>query len=414
MPNLSQAHRVTPNHYHCDMASRYRQIAYYALFCMIPAIIYSKALITICYVIIVIAAIMIQVQKRTFSFNKSLAALCLIGISIVLSGINSDNTGQWWHHTVIKLPFLVIPFAFMVLRPISRDMIRTMHLILVVVLSISAAPPLLDILQNHQEILDRLSRGQPVSTPIEHVKYSMFMAYGVISALLWLVYYRSELSSSHVKCFGIGASFLFVVMHLLAVRTGLVIVYASLAFFAIHAAWIKQISRRQVAIAMIAAVIVMYLLSLTPMIQTKLGYMFYDWEQYAIDGGVNYSDSERMFSLQTGLEFFRDNLFLGTGIGDLYDSCFEIYRQQSRSDLVNYPHSQYIYQLAGTGLVGIILFIGGFLYPLTRKSNKYYYLLLALYINYALSFLVENSFERSISVAFFLVFVAMLLSSAED
>ena len=414
MPNLSQAHRLRPNHYHCDMASRYHQIACYALFCMIPAIIYSKALITICYVTIVFMAILVQAQKSRFSFDRHLAALSLIGFSIVLSGINSDNIGQWWHHTVIKLPFLMIPFTFMILKPISKDVIRNMHLILVLVLSISALPSLLDIIQHHQEILDRISRGQPIDTPIEHVKYSMFMAYGVISALLWLVHFRSDLSAPQVKIFWIGGLFLFIVMHLLAVRTGLVIVYASLMILGLHAAWIKKISGKTLSGALVAAVVGIFLLAQTPTIKTKLGYMFYDWEQYAIDGGINYSDSERLFSLKTGWQLFSDNLFLGTGIGDLYDSCHEVYRQQSRSAVVNYPHSQYIYQLAGTGVVGFVLFIGGFLYPLTRRHNKYFYLLVALYINYALSFVVENSFERSMSVAFFLTFAAMLLSSTKE
>lgn len=414
MPNLSQAHRVRPNHYHCDMASRYHQIAYYALYCMIPAIIYSKALITICYVTIVIMTVLLQIQKSRFTFNKYLAAVSLVGLSIVLSGINSSNVGQWWHHTVIKLPFLIIPFAFMILKPISKDVIRNMHLILVIVLSISALPSLLDIIQNHQVILDRISRGQPIGTPIEHVKYSMFMAYGVMSALIWLIHYRSDLSESQVKGFWIGGLFLFIVMHLLAVRTGLVIVYVSLMILGLHAAWIKKIPGKTLSAAVVAVAIGIFLLAQTPMIKTKLGYMFYDWEQYAIDGGINYSDSERLFSLKTGWHLFCDNYLLGTGIGDLYDSCHEVYRQQTRSAVINYPHSQYIYQLAGTGVIGFTLFIVGFLYPLTRRHNKYFYLLVALYINYALSFMVENSFERSMSVAFFLTFAAMLLSSTKE
>jgi len=396
------------------MASRYQQIAYYALTCMIPAIIYSKALITICYAIVAIMAIVIQIQESRFTFNKHLAVLSLVGLSIVISGLNSENIGQWWHHTVIKLPFLVMPFAFMILAPIPKKVIRNLHLVLVIVMSISALPPLLDILQNHEIILDRISRGQPIDTPIEHVKYSMFMAYGVISALIWNIYFQSDLSTRHIKCFWIGGAFLFIMMHLLAVRTGLVIVYVSLVLLGVHLAWNRKISLQKITAAMLAGVVSMFLLAQTPMIKTKLGYMFYDWEQYAINGGINYSDSERLFSLKTGWDLFSDNVLMGTGIGDLFDSCEGVYRQQSRSATINYPHSQYIYQLAGTGLIGFFLFIGGFLYPLTRKHNKLYFLLIALYVNYSLSFFVENSFERSMSVAFFIIFAAALLSNSDD
>ena len=404
---------MSPYHYHCDMASRYEQIAYYALYCMIPAIIYSRALITICYVIIAVMAILVQIRENRFSFNKYLAGLGLVGLSIVLSGINSDNIEQWWNHTVIKIPFLVMPLAFMILAPLPKEVIRNLHLILLVVLSISALPPLLDILQNHEVILDRISRGQPIDTPIEHVKYSMFLAYGIMSALIWTIYYRSELSTSQVKCFWIGGAFLFIMMHLLAVRTGLVILYASLIMLGVHVAWIRKISFQKVATAMVVGLVSIFLLIQTPMIKSKLGYMFYDWEQYASNGGANYSDSERLFSLKTGWELFSENVLLGTGIGDLFDSCEEVYQQQSRSAIINYPHSQFIYQLAGTGLIGFGLFIGGYLYPLIRRHNKFYFLLMALYLNYTLSFLVENSLERSMSVAFFIVFASVLLSSSD-
>ena len=395
------------------MASRYEQIAYYALYCMIPAIIYSRALITICYVIIAVMAILVQIRENRFSFNKYLAGLGLVGLSIVLSGINSDNIEQWWNHTVIKIPFLVMPLAFMILAPLPKEVIRNLHLILLVVLSISALPPLLDILQNHEVILDRISRGQPIDTPIEHVKYSMFLAYGIMSALIWTIYYRSELSTSQVKCFWIGGAFLYIMMHLLAVRTGLVILYASLFMLGVHVAWIRKIAFHKVAAAMVVGVVSVFLLIQTPMIKSKLGYMFYDWEQYANNGGANYSDSERLFSLKTGLALFSENVLLGTGIGDLFDSCEEVYQQQSRSAIINYPHSQFIYQLAGTGLIGFGLFIGGYLYPLIRRHNKFYFLLMTLYLNYTLSFLVENSLERSMSVAFFIVFASVLLSSSD-
>ena len=404
---------MSPYHYHCVMASRYEQIAYYALYCMIPAIIYSRALITICYVIIAVMAILVQIRENRFSFNKYLAGLGLVGLSIVLSGINSDNIEQWWNHTVIKIPFLVMPLAFMILAPIPKEVIRNLHLILLVVLSISALPPLLDILQNHEVILDRISRGQPIDTPIEHVKYSMFLAYGIMSALIWTIYYRSELSTSQVKCFWIGGAFLYIMMHLLAVRTGLVILYASLFMLGVHVAWIRKIAFHKVAAAMVVGVVSVFLLIQTPMIKSKLGYMFYDWEQYANNGGANYSDSERLFSLKTGLALFSENVLLGTGIGDLFDSCEEVYQQQSRSAIINYPHSQFIYQLAGTGLIGFGLFIGGYLYPLIRRHNKFYFLLMTLYLNYTLSFLVENSLERSMSVAFFIVFASVLLSSSD-
>jgi len=57
--------------------------------------------------------------------------------------------------------------------------------------------------------------------------------------------------------------------------------------------------------------------------------------------------------------------------------------------------------------------VAGFYVPLLSKKLKTQTgaLLVFLYLNYSISFLVENSLERSVSVAFFLIFALMLIKS---
>ena len=61
-----------------------------------------------------------------------------------------------------------------------------------------------------------------------------------------------------------------------------------------------------------------------------------------------------------------------------------------------------------------ILFLIGFYGPLFLKGAYKEILLLLLYTNYSLSFLVENSLERSFSLAFFLFFAMLILSSLKS
>ena len=108
------------------------------------------------------------------------------------------------------------------------------------------------------------------------------------------------------------------------------------------------------------------------------------------------------------------NPLIGVGYGDVLEEAHVYYDQTyKRQDLFKLPHSQYLLTLAGSGLLGFIIFMVGFFTPLLSKKlkTKTGTLLLLLYLNYSISFLVENSLERSVSVAFFLLFALLLLKA---
>ena len=399
------------------MHLRHDQVAMIALYTMPVAIMYSKALITLCYIIMAMAAIYRRIKYRSYVWNNGLGAMSLIGIAFLISGINSSNIDQWIHHCVIKLPFIIAPLTFMVLPRWSAHQILRIHLILLLVLLISIIPVLGDIFFNYHDFLDRLSVGQTVDSPIEHVKYSMFLSYGVVSGFIWITFYRDRLSRGIMWFVTFSIIFLFVISHLMAIRTGLVISYASLIICAVYFLLRAEMGIMKKVSMMLFALICMAPLIMTPMIQAKVAYMLYDWHMYVDNGGELYSDSERLFSIQVGLELWGQNLMLGTGIGDLLDMCTNIYMAQDRGGPVNYPHAQFFYLLAGTGLIGTLLFMVGFLYPLRVSQingNKLYLLLSAIYLNYSISFLVENSMERSISIAFFLTIALPLINSKSE
>ena len=396
------------------MPIRYNQIAIYALYMMIPAIIYSKALITICYVIIVLMGILSFITNRSAKWDAHLGALLLIGIPMVLSGINSANFDQWLHHVTIKLPFIIVPVSFMILPRVRGKVILRLHIFLLFVLTVSVMPILMDLALDFESVIDRISMGQPMNTPVEHVKYSMFISYAIVSGSIWSTVYRDQLTRETLWFVLATVIFLFVSLHLMAIRTGLIISYFSLGLLGVYYVMRIKISWRQKMIYGSLAFLLVFALFKTPMIQAKLGYMLYDWSLYKQNGGFHYSDSERLYSINVGFQLWKDHLFMGTGIGDLLASCDTLYLANGRTEILNYPHSQFIFMLAGTGIIGIIIFLLGYLYPLVRLPNKYRLLLIALYTNYTLSFLVENSLERSISVAFFILFVVPLIYQEPD
>ena len=133
--------------------------------------------------------------------------------------------------------------------------------------------------------------------------------------------------------------------------------------------------------------------------------MRYDLKMYMEGTGSFYADSDRLASIHVGWVIFRNNPVVGCGIGDLRDECSKFYAQlYDRTDRILLPHSQFLHVAASCGIIGIALFLLGFYGPFLFSHGFSIPYLFFLYLNYSISFLLENSLERSMSVAFFLFF----------
>ena len=132
----------------------------------------------------------------------------------------------------------------------------------------------------------------------------------------------------YVIAFGIGWMTLYI--HLLAVRTGLVIVYISVLALLIIRLY-KHFAVKELVIASTLLIgTAMALIKNIPTLQTRLSYMIYDWEMYREDKGTMYSDSDRIQSLKVGWHLFIQNPLIGVGIGDLRHAVNEEYLQKKR------------------------------------------------------------------------------------
>jgi len=132
--------------------------------------------------------------------------------------------------------------------------------------------------------------------------------------------------------------------------------------------------------------------------------MLYDYKMFKKGEGQNLSDSERLYSYQIGYEIFKDSPILGCGIGDLRKLCGEKFMSKYQMDVSKYPHNQYLFILAGSGILGLVLFLIGMCYPIFYFRKKQDSLFFAIWLIVIISFLVENTIERSYSISFFLLF----------
>ena len=133
--------------------------------------------------------------------------------------------------------------------------------------------------------------------------------------------------------------------------------------------------------------------------------MLWDLKMYNQGTGENYSDSGRIRSIKIGLEIVKEAPVLGVGFGDIREVCrlkyIEKYGHQADS---LFPHNQYITIFAASGIVGLLLFLFGIFQPVFHNLAYREPAFLGFSVILWLSFLVENTIERSYSIGLFLIF----------
>lgn len=322
---------------------------------------------------------------------------------------------DWFHHVKMKLPFLILPLAFFNLPAINKRTYHLLHYLFSVLLFLAAIPPLVNYLIHFNEFQEAIGQGKSIHLPVQHIKFSLFYAFGIISMI---ILYRNDFVykwhfERKIQLLLIGLSV--IVLHFLAVRTGIVVFYFTLFFLAT----IEGIIRRKWN----SLVIVMIMLFIVPTISyyaipsfyQKVNYMMWDYDKYLLKEGKGYSDSERLESITVGIEILKENLVFGTGIGDLKDECTKKYTLLLGPEKhVLYPHNQYLFIASGLGLLGLLAFFIFMLAPYLYFLKSMHPLFLSLGLVTFSAFFIDNLLERSVGVGFYAFFLSLGLSYLVD
>jgi len=149
-----------------------------------------------------------------------------------------------------------------------------------------------------------------------------------------------------------------------------------------------------------------------PSFKAKIDYSLYDrWVRKHNISQSDYSDGGRFISIKVGMDIGNDNPVFGVGAGNLRQEVKNRYAQMyPESTEVKMPHNQFVSIYASMGIVGLGLFLFAFFFPLFYKKGYRHTLFLSFHIIVLLSFLVENTIENSIGIAFYLFFLLLNLN----
>ena len=320
-----------------------------------------------------------------------------------------------WDYTLerlrIKLPFLVLPFAFLSMPKLSKKECYAIFYFLLFLMTMTCCYVGMNYLADFENINKIIMQGQPMPTPSNHIRFSLTLALTIIGgiALWWNKFY---FSSPNERYFIGGMTlFLFMFIHVLSVRSGILALYLGLFFVGVHYAILSK--KYWLILATVGSIVVVPFVAYQafPSFQKKIQYARWDIGQYRQGVGGDYSDSERIVSLIVGLEIGNAHPIIGVGAGDLKREVEQVYDRKFNGQYsYRKPHNQFLSHYAGSGIIGVMVFSFAFFFPLFYQKNYRNPLFLALHAIIFMSFMMENTVENNFGISLYLFFLLMGLN----
>jgi O-antigen ligase len=346
--------------------------------------------------------------------GRALLSFLLVYVVHLATGfMHSNLTDQIFQQDlVLQLPFVLLPLSFWLLPDWLPRHKRLLWLILLGCCLIAAAGATVNYLLHNKEIENLYLQSKVMPTEPDHIRFSLLISIAIIASVVLLS--ADKLTKLWRYIIITSTTLLFLFQHLLAVRSGIVTMYAAGLFWLVWLGWQGKKWKTPIAGAIVALGIGAGCLLLFPTLQNKVSNTRTDAAQIeSVQAANNFSMTARVYSYQAAWTIIQQHPLLGVSKIGLTAAMAKEYGYrfpEINPDRYVLPHNQFIYNLASYGIVGLIVFLVGYYYLLWRSLYSKNILLIIIYLIISISFIVEYTLESNIGVIVGLFF--MLLAAA--
>ena len=351
------------------------------------------------------------------NWRKCLGSTVFWSISLIffiafIGILNSEDMTYWLERVRIKLPFLLLPFAFYFLPKFNRRDVHFVFYFLLIFLGITCIGVLVNYAFNFEAFNELLATGKHIPVPRNHIRFSLLLAIAILGGFNLIAegyFFKAKWEQWLIR---ILLVLLFLSIHILSVRSGIAVLYVGILFGIIRYVIIEKQYLKGILSMLFIACIPLASYFLIPSFQTKINYFRWDVISYFNKNNeAQRSDTGRLRSLKIGIDLFKEHPLLGVGVGDLKNEVYKYYDENHPDAFKKVmPHNQFLSVAAASGLVGLAFFLIGLFYPLFYGGAFKDYYLLMVFVAIVLSFMVENTIGNSTGVAIHCFFVLMLLN----
>ena len=385
------------------------------LLIIIFGFISSKALISI-GIGLLILNLLASFKEHKFIFVKKSALAILAGVlfflAFLLMSPFAQNYEEALHQLWTKLPWLIIPFSIAALEKPEANFIDFFVAFLVLLINVSGLIVLINYYSNYSFYTEQIAIAKNIPTPLNHIRYSLMVAFSGIASIYYFASNTTRISAYDRIFFGFSSLFLFIFLHILSVRSGLIAYYGAAFYLMVYFSvqlkkwWLIPI------VLLILLAMPYFAYHNVKSFHNKVDYMMYDFEQMRNHDIGHNSDSRRLQSLQIGWALIKEKPFLGHGVGHV-EHATAAYYEANFPEVEAYnrkvPHNQFVFSSVEMGIVGLLLLLLSLAIPIQSVGLFKDPLYLSLAIIILLSCLVENTFESQVGMSFYLVFASLLL-----
>lgn len=350
--------------------------------------------------------------KHIFDFKKYLpfAVITLFFFIYVFSFWQTEGDSAYYLERLrIKLPFLALPIAFLGIPKFSKKQFYSLLVFFIGFMILNSVGVLFNYALNAEEIQELMLAGKSMPTPCDHIRFSILVALAILAAI-YLYLKDVQLWKIPRMIYLVTAAALFLFIHILSVRTGLVCLYFALIVTAFSYALKTKKYLILIGTLGLLAALPFITYNTVPSFKQKIDYMNWDHKQYEAGKGGVYSNSGRITSMKVGWDQFVENPIFGIGVGNMIHETEKIYAREYPSySKALVPHSQFMFTLTATGIFGFIFFMIAFLVPFFFNAAYKDFFFLGFYAVFFMAFMLEHTIENAIGIGTFLLFLLVML-----
>lgn len=377
---------------------------------MVVGFLLSRAVLSIGVILFGINALWDVNPKHWFRNRWWLWGVAWIAC-YALSGLWSDNMSSWSYGLTVKLPILLLPLSFSFVPKFTAKQLSMLTMGIAIMLYGSVAYSMYYLLSDIDYYIEqyRIAKVMPMLGHEDHIRYSLFNSLFVV----WCIFILSKVDSKLMKRFTVFTVVFFMLyIHVLAVKTGIVILYLFILGWGLYLA----LSRRNflgIGLIILMAVIAYKAYDYIPTYAKKVDYFVYSMR--VLNEGrfdSNYSDIGRLISYDIAINKLREAPITGYGLGDVEQIMAEGYRTMYPNvpDWQKLkPHNQLLMVAMACGIVLTLIFIIWAFYPLkwVKKSRDGFFMFVIWFVMWV-PLMVEPTLEIQLGIFVYLIFMLLL------
>jgi len=151
-------------------------------------------------------------------------------------------------------------------------------------------------------------------------------------------------------------------------------------------------------------------------LQKRIYEFVWEYDEFINERDVNgHSLTMRLYFWKAATVIINDHVLFGVGTGDVQAELNDTYvktHSPLSKDWYKRPHNQFITITVALGILGLLIFIFSFLYPVINLKEHLHVLFWPYFLILLVSFILEDTLETQAGLSFYAFFFALFISQA--